>query len=52
MCSGSASGKGLDRVDCKGLSLGFVGRVRVLGQCGRDSDIEFGDREFGVGDFA
>lgn len=38
-------------MDCKGLSMGLAGRVWVFGQGRRDSDIEFGVREFGVRDF-
>lgn len=52
MCSGSVSGKGFDRADCKGLSLGLAGRVWVFGQGKRDSDIEFGVRELEVRGFA
>lgn len=52
MCSGSVSGKGFDRADCKGLSLGLAGRVWVFGQGKRDSDIEFGVKELEVGGFA
>ncbi len=44
MCSGSDSGRGFDRADCKGMSLGLAGRVWVFGQGRRDSDIEFGVR--------
>lgn len=38
-------------MDCKGLSLGLDGRVRVFGQGRRDSDIGIGVKELGVGDF-
>ncbi len=48
MCSGSDSGRGFDRADCKGLSLGLAGRVWVFGQGRRDSDIEFGVRKLEV----
>lgn len=51
MCSGSDSGRGFDRADCKGLSLGLDGRVWDFGQGRRDSDIEFGVRKLEVGFF-